>query len=408
VLVTGASGALGGLVARHLVVEHGVCHLVLVSRRGAPAELCARLAELGAEVTSAACDVADRPALAEVIAGVPPLAAVVHAAGVLDDAVLQSLTPERLDAVLRPKVDAAWHLHELTREHDLSAFVLFSSIVGIIGGPGQANYAAANGYLDALALHRVAAGLPARSVAWGLWAQPSGMTEHLDADDLRRVRRLAMRPLSPPDGLRLFDAALAADAPLVAAADLDLSRPADDAAPVLRGLLRPPGRRVSRQGPVTDQLVGRSVEERGRILLRLVQTTVADVLGHDEPSSVSDENSFRDLGFDSLTALELRNRLAAAVGLRLPATLVFDRPNPKALAGYLDAELVPAEESSSLLTALDQVAAGLDTAGEEREVVAARLRVLLRRCEVDADGDVLASASDDEMFELIDNELGLS
>jgi acyl carrier protein len=408
VLITGASGTLAGLVSRHLVTEHGVRHLVLVSRRGAPADLCAQLTELGAEVTSAGCDAADRPALAEVISGVPRLAAVVHAAGVLDDAVLQSLTPQRLDAVLRPKVDAAWHLHELTREHDLSAFVLFSSIVGIIGGPGQANYAAANGYLDALAHHRAASGLPARSVAWGLWAQPSGMTEHLDAGDVRRVRRLAMRPLSPPDGLRLFDAALAADTPLVAPANLDLSRPADGAAPVLRGLLRPPARRASRTDSVSDQLIGRSEEERGRILLRLVQTTVADVLGHDEPSSVSDENPFRDLGFDSLTALELRNRLGAAVGLRLPATVVFDRPTPKALAGYLDAELVPAPDVSPLLSALDEVAAGLDTAGEDRETVAARLRVLLRRCEVDPDGDVLDSATDDEMFELIDNELGLS
>ncbi|MFL6121946.1 SDR family NAD(P)-dependent oxidoreductase [Actinophytocola sp.] len=408
VLVTGAGGMLGGLIARHLVAEHGVRHLVLVSRRGAPADLCTGLTDLGAEVTSVACDAADRPALAEVIAGVPPLAAVVHAAGVLDDAVLQSLTPQRLDAVLRPKVDAAWHLHELTIEHDLSAFVLFSSIVGILGGPGQANYAAANGYLDALAQHRVASGLPARSVAWGLWAQPSGMTEHLDPDDVRRIRRLAMRPLSVQDGLRLFDAALATDAPLVAPANLDLSRPADDAPPVLRGLLRTPGRRPSHVDSVTDQLAGRSAEERGRILLRLVRTTVADVLGHDEPSSVSDENSFRDLGFDSLTALELRNRLGAAVGLRLPATLVFDHPNPKALTAYLDAELVPAADTSPLFTALDQVAAALDTAAEDRETVAARLRVLLRRCEVDSDGDVLASATDDEMFELIDNELGLS
>jgi NAD(P)-dependent dehydrogenase (short-subunit alcohol dehydrogenase family)/acyl carrier protein len=408
VLVTGASGMLGGLVARHLVAEHGVRHLVLVSRRGAPAELCTRLTDLGAEVTSAACDAADRSALAEVISRVPPLAAVVHAAGVLDDAVLQSLTPERLDAVLRPKVDAAWHLHELTREHDLSAFVLFSSIVGILGGPGQANYAAANGYLDALAQHRVASGLPARSVAWGLWAQPSGMTEHLDADDVRRVRRLAMRPLSVPDGLRLFDAALAAGAPLVAAANLDLSRPVADAPPVLRGLLRSPVRRPSRVDSVADRLAGRTKEERARILLRLVQDTVADVLGHDEPASVSDENSFRDLGFDSLTALELRNRLGAAVGIRLPATLVFDHPTPKALAGHLDAELVPAADTSPLFTALDQVAAALDTAGADRGTAAARLRVLLRRCEVDPDGDLLESATDDEMFELIDNELGLS
>jgi acyl carrier protein len=379
-----------------------------VSRRGAPADLCAHLTDLGAEVTSAACDAADRAALAGVISGVPPLAAVVHAAGVLDDAVLQSLTPERLDAVLRPKVDAAWHLHELTLEHDLSAFVLFSSIVGILGGPGQGNYAAANGYLDALAQRRVASGLPARSVAWGLWAQPSGMTEHLDADDVRRVRRLAMRPLSQQDGLRLFDAALAADRPLVAPANLDISLPADGAVPVLRGLLRTPGRRASDTGSVTDELAGRTEEERGRILLRLVRSTVADVLGHDEPSSVGDENSFRDLGFDSLTALELRNRLGAAVGLRLPATLVFDRPNPKALAGYLDAELEPAPGASPLFGALDEVAANLDTAGEDRETVAARLRVLLRRCEADPDGGVLDAATDDEMFELIDNELGLS
>ncbi|MEV6979606.1 SDR family NAD(P)-dependent oxidoreductase, partial [Kitasatospora sp. NPDC093806] len=256
VLITGGTGVLGALVARQLVTEHGVRHLLLLGRRGpqAPgaAELTAELEELGARVTVTACDTADRADLARVLAAVPaehPLTGVVHAAGVLDDAVIASLTPDQVAAVLRPKVDAAWHLHELTREADLDAFVLFSSSAAVLGGPGQGNYAAANAFLDALAGRRRAEGLPGLSIAWGLWAQASGMTGHLDATDLTRLRRSGVSPLSDADGVALFSAALPADRALLVAMKLDLgaARTAFQAGavpPLLRGLVGPGGRRA--------------------------------------------------------------------------------------------------------------------------------------------------------------------
>ncbi|RNG38753.1 type I polyketide synthase, partial [Streptomyces botrytidirepellens] len=255
VLVTGASGTLGGLVARHLAAEHGVRRLLLVSRRGdqAPgaAELTADVAELGAEARWAACDVADRDALAATLAAVPaehPLTAVVHTAGVLDDGVIGSLTPERVAHVMRPKVDAAWNLHELTADLDLTAFVLFSSASGVFGTPGQGNYAAANAFLDALATCRRAEGLPAVSLAWGPWAG-AGMAGGLDEADIARMRRAGLPPLTPAEGLALLDAALATGevtpAPMrVDAVALRAQAAAGTLAPVLRGLVRVPVRRA--------------------------------------------------------------------------------------------------------------------------------------------------------------------
>ncbi|UUU26923.1 type I polyketide synthase [Streptomyces sp. DSM 40750] len=359
VLVTGGTGALGGLVARRLVAEHGVRHLLLLGRRGLAAEgadaLRAELAAAGAEVTVAACDGADREALAAVLAEVPrehPLTGVVHAAGVLDDALVGRLTPERVDAVLRPKVDAAWHLHELTRDMDLAAFVLFSSASGTLGTRGQGNYAAANVFLDALAERRRAQGLPGVSVAWGLWERASGMTGHLDADDLARLRRVGVGALTDAEGLDLFDAALSADRAPVVAMRLDIGavRASGSVHPLLRQLVGAPARRAvaAAAGPagaqpggqgLRDRLAVLPAAERGRMLLDLVRDQAALVLGHGTSAAIGLDQAFKELGFDSLTAVELRNRLNTATGLRLPPTLIFDHPTATTLGEHLLSEL---------------------------------------------------------------------
>nr|BAW35652.1 modular polyketide synthase [Streptomyces neyagawaensis] len=353
VLVTGGTGTLGAVCARHLVREHGVRHLLLAGRRGSAAagvtELVAELAELGADVKVAACDASDREALAALLASVPeehPLTAVVHTAGVLDDGVLPALTPDRLDGVLRPKADAAWHLHELTRELDLTAFVLFSAAAGVLGSAGQANYAAANSFLDALAQHRAAQGLPATSLAWGLWAESSGITGGLDETDLRRMARAGMGALSSTEGMALFDSALRAERALLVPARLELTAIREAATttgsvpPLFRALVRAPRRRsagttADSRSALAGRLRGRPYGDQERALLDLVRAQVAAVLGHAGPQAVDPERAFKDAGFDSLTAVDLRNRLNAATGLRLPTTLVFDYPNSTALARHL-------------------------------------------------------------------------
>ncbi|MGC9443191.1 type I polyketide synthase, partial [Streptomyces sp. WG5] len=365
VLVTGAGGMLGGLVARRLVTGHGVRHLLLVGRRGGATpeaeRLRAELTALGATVTWAACDVSDREALAGVLRGIPaahPLGAIVHTAGVLDDGVITSLTPQRLSAVLRPKADAALNLHELTRDLDLSAFVLFSSIGGVFGGPGQGNYAAANAFLDALAHHRRAQGLTATAMAWALWAGGgddapggAGMAGALDDADISRMRRAGLPPLTTAEGMELFDVAhrVVEAAPVLMRVDLGALR--DQArsgalSPLLRGLVRVPARRAAAttgtggEDGLRQRLAGLAPADRDRALLDLVRKQVATALGYPGPASVEPGRSFKELGFDSLTAVELRNLLAAATGRRLPATLVFDYPTATALAGYLREELV--------------------------------------------------------------------
>ncbi|TGA96629.1 type I polyketide synthase, partial [Streptomyces palmae] len=354
VLITGASGVLGGLVARHLVVEHGVRYLVLASRRGrgAPgmAELEAELVGLGAVVMVAACDAADREALSAVLAAVPveyPLSGVVHAAGVLDDGVIESLTPERVDAVLRPKVDAAVNLHELTEGLGLSAFVLFSSAAATFGAAGQGNYAAANAFLDGLASYRRARGLAGLSLAWGFWAERSEMTGHLGNTEMTRMARGGVIPLTSEQGLALFDAAHAVDRSLLVPAKLDpavLRRPTAPVPPLLRALVSAPTRRTAQsqtdsEASLRRRLAGLAEADQDRVLLDLVSSGVAAVLGYAATDTVDPARAFKELGFDSLTAVELRNRLNAATGLRLPATLVFDYPTPSALARHLRAEL---------------------------------------------------------------------
>ncbi|MEV4743885.1 thioester reductase domain-containing protein [Streptomyces sp. NPDC049555] len=362
VLVTGGTGNLGALFARHLVQTHGVRHLLLTSRRGPAApgaqKVAAELRALGATVTVAACDASDRNAVAQLLAQIPaehPLTAVVHTAGVLDDGLITSLTPERLAAVLRPKADAAWHLHELTKDLDLAAFVLFSSIAGVVGGPGQANYAAANVFLDALAQHRAAHGLPATSLAWGLWEQDSGMSGHLDEVDLKRIARSGFRPVTAAQGTALLDAALGLGEPALVATPLDLAplraQPAQ-APVVLSALVRTPVRRTARNsdgvdGSLADRLAGLAPDEQQQTVLAMVVAEVGEVLGHAGTGGVDAGQSFPSLGFDSLTSVELRNRLGAAAGVKLPPTVVFDHPTPERLAAFLLTEALTAGAGGS-------------------------------------------------------------
>ncbi|MFE3022418.1 SDR family NAD(P)-dependent oxidoreductase [Streptomyces sp. NPDC059256] len=360
VLVTGGTGALGTVIARHLVVRHGVRHLTLLSRRGADAPgadaLRAQLSECGADVTIAACDIADRTSLAAVVAGIPPehpLTAVVHTAGILDDAALTNLTADRLDTVLRPKSDAAWYLHELTQHADLAAFVLFSSAAGTLGTPGQANYAAANAVLDALAHHRRAAGLPAISLAWGPWLSANGM-----AADERRLRQASLVPLAEEVHLDLFDASLAADRPVLLPLRFDRAalRSADSTTlpPMLKGFVAPSRPPVGRAS-LSQQLDGLAEAQRHRLLLGFVRRHVAFVLGHDDAERVPVDRGFTELGFDSLTAVDLRNRLSTETGQRLPATLVFDYPNPQTLAEHLGDRLLGTGGEALVRTAVQVV-----------------------------------------------------
>ncbi|MEU9206034.1 type I polyketide synthase [Streptomyces sp. NPDC048332] len=343
VLVTGGTGTLGALVARHLVTVHGVRRLVLTGRRGpdAPgaAGLRTELAGLGAEVTVAACDLADREAARALLTAHAPTA-VVHCAGVLEDATLGSLTAGQLSRVLRPKIDAAWNLHELTAHLDLSAFVLFSSVAGVLGNPGQANYAAGNAFLDALAVRRKGLGLPGQSLAWGLWADGDGMASGLDGTDLRRMSRSGVEPLAPAHALALLDEAGQSDDALLLPVRLDLRtlRAAEPPSPILSGLVHRKARATSAvpAGQPRSGLTALAPKERLRALLDLVRAQVASVLGHGSAADVEPDRAFTEIGFDSLTAMELRNQLASATGLRLPATLVFDHPNARAVAGHLD------------------------------------------------------------------------
>ncbi len=354
VLVTGGTGGLGGLLARHLVVEHGVRRLLLASRRGLGAEgageLVAELSGFGAEVVVAACDVTDRAQLERLLEGIPgeyPLSAVVHAAGVVDDGVIDSLTQERLEGVLAPKVEGAWHLHELTAGLELDAFVLFSSVAGTLGSAGQGSYASANAVLDSLAEYRWERGLVATSMAWGPWVTEAGMTSRLGEGDLARMAASGVRPLSGERGLELFDAALTAGRARVVPVSLDgvllRSRASAGELPaLLQGVVRMPVRRAGaeqRRGSLAGRLEGLAQGERERLVLELVRGHAAGVLGHPAADAVPAGRTFKELGFDSLAGVELRNRLSAETGLRLPATLTFDFPTPEDLSGYLLREL---------------------------------------------------------------------
>nr|WP_312885889.1 SDR family NAD(P)-dependent oxidoreductase [Streptomyces physcomitrii] len=443
VLLTGGLGGLGRVTARHLVTGHGVRHLLIASRRGpdspGAAELRAELTALGAEITVAACDIADRTALAALLDRVPaahPLTAVVHTAGVLADGVLSSMTPERLAEALRPKADAVSALHELTRDLDLARFVVFSSVAGTFGGAGQANYSAANAFLDAFAHRRRAAGLPAVSLAWGTWLPDAGMTGELTEADRERHARTGMVPLGPERGMRLLDAAFGSDRAALLPMDLDPGalREHHDVLPVLlRGLVRAPARRRAGAAPAAapaaserslpEQLAPLPAADREQLVLDLVCTQAAAVLGHGSGDEIDPEQTFKELGFDSLTAVELRNRITAATGLRLPATLVFDYPTPQAQVAHLLAGLdlpEPPGTAQALLADLDRLDTALhggDVDPADRDRVTARLHALLARWQgeplpeapsaaPDEDEDLAGAATAGELFDLIDRELG--
>ncbi|MEU1818964.1 SDR family NAD(P)-dependent oxidoreductase [Streptomyces roseifaciens] len=448
VLLTGATGGLGLSLARHLVAERGARRLLLVSRRGPAAdgvgELVAALSELGAHVDVAACDIADRDALAKLLASIPaehPLVAVVHAAAALDDGVITALTPERLDTVLRPKADGALHLHELTEDLDLSAFVLFSSLAGVLGSAGAASYAAANSFLDGLARQRRAAGLPGTSLAWGLWTDNGGMGDRITDADRNRMSRSGVVPFTSAEGLALFDATLTADRPVIVPVRLDVPglramARAGVLPAVFRGLVGDTGgaaeedATAGRTPALARRLAGMPEADQEKVLLDLVRNQAAAALGHADAARIEPTTAFRDIGFDSLTAVELRNRLKAATGLRLKPTLVFDHPNPVAIARLLHKDLVLdlAAGTPPVLEEIDRLEGRLAALAPEdavRDKVTARLKALLWKwtdshrdatanaaadagsgTDRDVDLDRIDAATDDEMFDLIDQELG--
>ncbi|MFI8084023.1 type I polyketide synthase [Kitasatospora sp. NPDC086009] len=363
VLVTGGTGTLGGVVAKHMVATGRAGGAVLLSRSGpgaaGVAALAAEVAELGGWVRVVACDVADRDALAGVLDSLPadcPLGSVFHAAGIIDDGMVDSLSAERVSAVMRPKVDAAWHLHELTQGLDLDHFVLFSSVAAAFGGAGQANYAAANAFLDALAGARRAAGLAGTALAWGPWMPEAGIGRGLDEVMLRRMTGSGLAALNEQEGLVLLDLALERAESILVPARLDKAGLraqaaatgipplwqvlADDFIPRRAAVTSAAGATGAGAADVLrQQLAGLPGTERDRVLLDLVRTHAAAVLGHASGDAIEAGRPFTDLGFDSLIAVEFRNRMNPATGLRLPATLVFDYPNPVALAALLREQL---------------------------------------------------------------------
>jgi acyl transferase domain-containing protein/NADPH:quinone reductase-like Zn-dependent oxidoreductase/short-subunit dehydrogenase/acyl carrier protein len=428
VLITGATGTLGRLLTRHLVSKCGVERLLLTSRRGPDAggvaALQAELAELGADATIVACNVADREQVRALLATIPPerpLSAIVHAAGAAANGTVSALNPEMIDQVLAAKLDGALHLHELTRDMELSAFVLFSSMAGLLGGPGQGNYAAANVFLDALAHHRRAQGLPATSIAWGLWLT-EGVEQELGEAFLRRMAGTAgLRALSSEQGLELFDRALASDGASAAASGLDGATLRAEASAgalpaLLRGLVRKPARgaRLERcADSLAERLADLPEHEHRRVVRELVMRHAADVLGHASPHSVDGRLAFKDLGFDSLGVLELRNRLNVAAGLRLPATLVFDHPTPEALVEHL-LERVGEHPARALapmdarLAELEHEISEMRLDDSDRVSVAARLRVLLASLtseDRDSEDADLDAATAENIFALVDREL---
>jgi acyl transferase domain-containing protein/NADPH:quinone reductase-like Zn-dependent oxidoreductase/acyl carrier protein len=437
VLITGGTGGLGAQLALHLAARHGARNILLASRSGPAAqgarELCDELVSLGADVRVAACDVADRQQLAQLLKQVHaqhPLTAIVHAAGVLDDGMVEALTVEQVDRAAAAKIQAAWHLHELTEGLDLAVFALFSSAAGTLGSAGQGGYAAANAFLDALAVYRRARGLQAVSIGWGLWAQQSGMTERLGEADRRRLALQGLGALSSEEALELFDEAAlrTAEAQLVAmrvdrvtlharARTGTLSPPLRDLVPAAHTPRRRDG---DLSGSLARRLAGVPRDEHEGVVLRTVRTEAAAVLGSLSPSVIEPERTFKELGFDSLSAVELRNKLSLLTGLRLPSTLLFDHPDPRRLVSHLltlIAESYPAAAGGLLDAELDRLERTLASVNQAdgQERIAGRLEALLaklngRRRSWDSPALVsqLQSATADEVIEFIDREFSAS
>jgi polyketide synthase 12 len=427
VLITGATGGLGALVARHLAEHHGARRLLLLSRSGPEAkgakELQAELEALGAEAELAACDVSDSKGLKKLLASIPaehPLGAVVHCAGALADATVETMSAEQVEHVFAPKAQGAWNLHELTAGMDLSAFVLFSSAAGTLGGPGQANYAAANVFLDALAQRRQTAGLPATSIAWGLWEREGGMASGLGEADLARMRRGGVEALSDERGLELFDAALGADRSQALAVPIDTAglrslASAGALPPILSGLVRAPRQRSASSGSLAAKIAALPEAEVESFVLNLVRDEVAAVLGYASAQEVEPGKAFQEMGFDSLAAVELRNRLNGATGLGLGATAVFDYPTPAALADHLCSSIGMDEKPSVAagLNQLELMLSSLPADDPERSKLASHLRSLAADLESDGRAEAgtsdlsrLESASDEELLDFIDEQVG--
>ncbi len=430
-LIIGGTGTLGAHVARHYITNRGARHLLLTSRRGPNApgadQLTTELTQLGAHITITACDTTDPHQLTQLLTTIPqqhPLTSIIHAAATLNDTTLTNLTPHHLHTVLTTKANTAWHLHHHTQQHTptLTEFILFSSIAGILGNPGQANYAAANTYLDALAHHRHTQGLPAHSLAWGLWADTSTLTTNLNPTHHQRIQQTGIHPLTTTHALTLLTTTQTTTTPLLIPAHLATPRVERPRAAAVRA-----GAEAEQR--FTDRLAEASEAQRERLLVELVLDAVAEVLRLSASAASDPDRGFLDLGFDSLTAVELRNRLTATTGLRLPTTAVFDYPTPTVLAAYLDAQLprtttAVAQGQLNPLDALEQLEAALAGATAapapddrlndlDRGQLARRLESLLSRIgavdslDLTTDPDLrdLSSASDDEIFQLIDSDL---